>query len=343
MTGEGGLERRYRRLLAWYPAGHRGTYGEEMIGVLLAATPGGSSRPGLAGAFDLIRGGLRARFRSGVRWLAHTDWPDALAVCSVAVPVILLGYFTADWLYSLGTALLHGYTSPWSGQAERGLIVLAIAAPPLLALRWRRKAAVLALALAGWYLIIVFGSLPGSIPHLGQWPWLVNGEGISSLLALLLGAAALAWSPGPRRGIVILTPRSWLVLTGPGVAMGLTQPYLWAQPLWLVAVIVIAALAVVAAGLVLTIPGPAARGLLLLAAPAYPGAVWGIGFSRIYTNHVSGFPLQAPLRAHRAVRLPGRGRHLAISPPQRGVRLRWRHRQPVDVPTLTQKPENTVP
>jgi hypothetical protein len=32
--------------------------------------------------------------------------------------------------------------------------------------------------------------------------------------------------------------------------------------------------------------------LLLLAAPAYPGAVWAIGFSRIWTNHVSGFPFK---------------------------------------------------
>ncbi len=38
--------------------------------------------------------------------------------------------------------------------------------------------------------------------------------------------------------------------------MGLAQPYLWAQPLWLVAVIVIAALAVVAAGLLLAISPP---------------------------------------------------------------------------------------
>ena len=49
----------------------------------------------------------------------------------------------------------------------------------------------------------------------------------------------------------------------------------------------------VAAGLVLTVPGPAARGLLLLlAAPAYPGAVWAIGISRYWTNHVSGFPFK---------------------------------------------------
>jgi hypothetical protein len=298
MTGEGALERRYRRLLAWYPVEHRRAYGEEMIGVLMAAAPGGARRPGLAGAADLIRGGLTARFRACVRWLADTDWPDALAVCSVAVPVILASYFTARWLRAVIVGVLNGYSQPVSVHVESALVVLALAAPLLLALRWRRTGAVVALALAGWYLIVVFGSLPGDISHFGisqlwQWPWLAQGEGISSSLALLLGAAALAWSPGPRRGIEILTPKSWLVLIGPGVAMGPTQPYLWAQPLWLVAVIVIAALAAIAAGLLLTIPGPAARGLLLLlAAPAYPGAVWAIGFSRYWTNHVSGFPFK---------------------------------------------------
>ena len=88
-----------------------------------------------------------------------------------------------------------------------------------------------ALALAGCYLIIVFGSLPDyvsilGISGLGQWTWLAHGDGISSSLALLLGAAALAWSPGPRRGTEILGPASWLVLIAPGAAIGLTQPYL---------------------------------------------------------------------------------------------------------------------
>jgi hypothetical protein len=52
------LERRYRRLLAWYPAEHRRTYGDEMIGVLLAATPLGRRRPGAMDIADMIRGGI---------------------------------------------------------------------------------------------------------------------------------------------------------------------------------------------------------------------------------------------------------------------------------------------
>jgi hypothetical protein len=34
--GPAGLEGRYRRLLRWYPAGHRAVHQEEMLGVLMA-------------------------------------------------------------------------------------------------------------------------------------------------------------------------------------------------------------------------------------------------------------------------------------------------------------------
>jgi hypothetical protein len=297
VSGAGGLERRYRRLLAWYPAEHRRRYGEEMIGVLMAAAPDGADRPGPAGAADLVRRGIQARFRSFARWLAGTSWPDALAVCSVAVPVILASYFTAGWLREVIAGVLSGYAyaNPVHVQVESGLIVAALAAPPLLGLRWRRTAVAVSLALAGWYAVIVFGSLPEYVSYMGvsgvgQWTWLAHGDGLSSWLALLLGAAALAWSPGPRRGAQLLGPASWLTLIIPGVVMGLLQSYLWVRPLWLVAVIVIAALAAAAAALMLTLPGRSARGLiLLLAVPAYPGAVWAIGYSRLVTNHTSGF------------------------------------------------------
>jgi hypothetical protein len=98
-------------------------------------------------------------------------------------------------------------------------------------------------------------------------------------------------SPGPRRAVEILARKSWLILSGSGIAIGLIHPNLWPRPAWLAAVIVIAVLAVTTAGLMLTIPGPAARGLLLLlAAPAYPGAVWAIGVSGPFGSGTSGFP-----------------------------------------------------
>jgi hypothetical protein len=282
MTAERALERRYRRLLAWYPAEYRRAYGEEMIGVLMAAASDGSKRPGLAGAFDLIQGGLRARLQAGWRTLASADWSDALAVCSVAVPVILLGYFVSQGLF-----FLHVFVGSPHVEAGNALIVAAIAAPPLLALRFRRTAALVAFALAGWITVYALG---GISPDWGGY-WVIYGLAVSASLALLLGAAALALAGGPRRAADILTRRSWLVLIGAGITMGVIHPYLWSRPTWLAAVIVIGVLALVAAGLALTIPGPAARGLLLLlAAPAYPGAVWAIGISGPYGSDTSGFP-----------------------------------------------------
>ena len=45
MNDSPALERRYRRLLVWFPAEHRREYAEEMISVLLASTPEGRRRP----------------------------------------------------------------------------------------------------------------------------------------------------------------------------------------------------------------------------------------------------------------------------------------------------------
>lgn len=282
MTGEAALERRYRRLLAWYPPDYRHAYGEEMIGVLMAAASDGSKRPGLAGALDLILGGLRARLLAGWRTLAGADWPDALAVCSVAVPVILLGYFVSQWLF-----FLHVFVGSPHVQAGNALIVAAIAAPPLLALRLRRTAALVAFALAGWMTVYTLG---GMSPDWGGY-WIVYGLSVSASLALMLGAAGLGLSGGTRRAAEILTPRSWLVLIGAGITMGVIHPYLWSRPTWLAAILVIGVLALAAAGLALTIPGPAARGLLmLLVVPAYPGAVWAIGVSGSHGSDTSGFP-----------------------------------------------------
>ena len=95
MNDSPALERRYRRLLAWFPAEHRREYAEEMISVLLASTPEGRRRPRLADAFDLMTGGLRARLSRRGAGLSDAHWPDALAVCSVALPVTLLACVSA--------------------------------------------------------------------------------------------------------------------------------------------------------------------------------------------------------------------------------------------------------
>ena len=61
MTDQAKLERRYRRLLAWYPRAFRRENEQEMLAVLMACARDGQRRPGLAGSANLIRNGLRMR------------------------------------------------------------------------------------------------------------------------------------------------------------------------------------------------------------------------------------------------------------------------------------------
>src|SRR5216683_2289621 len=74
------LEQRYRRLLACYPAQHRRTYGEEMIGVLLASAPAGKRRPDIADTLDLFGGAVRVRLRSTLTGTPDPGWRNALAL-----------------------------------------------------------------------------------------------------------------------------------------------------------------------------------------------------------------------------------------------------------------------
>ncbi|GAB3850625.1 hypothetical protein GCM10027610_075880 [Dactylosporangium cerinum] len=57
------LERRYRRLLLAYPAAYRRRHGDELITTLLDAAGTDRVRPGRRDTVDLLRGGLRQRFR----------------------------------------------------------------------------------------------------------------------------------------------------------------------------------------------------------------------------------------------------------------------------------------
>jgi hypothetical protein len=63
MTDETNLERRYRRLLVWYPRAFRRENGQEILDVLMACARPGQSRPGPAASADLITSGLWMRLR----------------------------------------------------------------------------------------------------------------------------------------------------------------------------------------------------------------------------------------------------------------------------------------
>ncbi|MEU6781566.1 hypothetical protein ABZ912_20360 [Nonomuraea angiospora] len=85
------LERRYRRLLAWYPKDHRARHEEEMLAVLLAASAPGQSRPVGRDAFDLVRGGLAIRLRRVARPGARRHWRAAVDLAALLAPLTLFG------------------------------------------------------------------------------------------------------------------------------------------------------------------------------------------------------------------------------------------------------------
>jgi capsular polysaccharide biosynthesis protein len=83
MNNAAALERRYRRLLAWYPRPFRRGQQEEMLAVLMAGARQGQRRPGPAEAVNLITTGLGMRLRS--RW-------SIVGAVTCAAAVAALGY-----------------------------------------------------------------------------------------------------------------------------------------------------------------------------------------------------------------------------------------------------------
>ncbi len=97
------LEQSYRRLLSCYPAEHRGTYGEEMIGVLLASARPDQRRPGFAETLDLFGGGAKVRLRALLTGAPDPGWRNALALTTLITPILLaiLARDTVPWFAPL--------------------------------------------------------------------------------------------------------------------------------------------------------------------------------------------------------------------------------------------------
>jgi Domain of unknown function (DUF1707) len=179
----GRLERSYRRLLLFYPARYRRVHDEEMLAVLMTTAPAGKRRPGSAEAADLIWGALRVRFQPQ-RDGARPAWRDALAVLSVILPVIMLVIFTAqETRNSLSAPLwvLEQIATPFA------LVALVL-------LRLRRLATLAAGAIFLWVAFLSGGST-----------YVYATSDAYLLVPLGLEIVALAASPGPRRGLHILT------------------------------------------------------------------------------------------------------------------------------------------
>ncbi|MDQ2895112.1 MAG: hypothetical protein M3Y09_05620 [Actinomycetota bacterium] len=100
MTDETRLERRYQRLLAFYPKAFRREHEREILSVLISGASDGQRRPRLIEATDLIRNAIFMRLR---HTRVPSSWEHRHARLMLPVRVLI-----GTWLLFL-TAILYGY------------------------------------------------------------------------------------------------------------------------------------------------------------------------------------------------------------------------------------------
>lgn len=225
------MERWYRRLLALYPKDHRREHAEEMVGVLLAADGDAQVRAPkpvawalrfgqhAADSADLVGGALRIRGRIALNrlrrthWLSWTvrdqRWSDALAVVSVVAPLLLLVAALTEFRIPQAVASSITGHPHWELTATLGLADLPMAAGApgvtlLVFLRLRRLAGLGALATA------IGQVAAGAVPAFAGY---ADPAVAFTVLLSCMAAVALLFSPGPDRGLALLT-RSGTALVG---------------------------------------------------------------------------------------------------------------------------------
>jgi hypothetical protein len=101
MNQDADLERRYRRLLACYPAAFRREHEQEIVTVLMASAEQGQRWPRLAETADLLRSATHMRLQTRLRTFFAWEYRHR----RVTVPVRVV---SGIWLVAL-TAILYGY------------------------------------------------------------------------------------------------------------------------------------------------------------------------------------------------------------------------------------------
>jgi hypothetical protein len=185
------LERRYRRLLACYPAAYRAAYGEEMLAVALAAAEPGARWPDPGEAADLIYTGLRRRLGSPRPALLNPAWHDAGGIAAVIGPIAMAAFAVAPilgpsgWRY-LATATFSGIivAALWFAVAVAGM------------LRWRRLALAGSVVLSAGLIYELAWGAPEEPYKFGVLGWKIVFAALivgSALLALKSKQRLLSW------------------------------------------------------------------------------------------------------------------------------------------------------
>jgi hypothetical protein len=133
MTGETHLERRYRRLLAWYPKAFRREHEDEMLAVLMACARDGRRRPGPADSADLIRNAIWMRLRPWPQRPAFTViWAFRLMVLAAGLELVALVTVVGTQA-SMRSAIVghfpHLTAAQWQADVHAHILPVEVGAP----------------------------------------------------------------------------------------------------------------------------------------------------------------------------------------------------------------------
>jgi hypothetical protein len=261
------LERGYRRLLRWYPPEHRRAHEEEILGVLLASGDPDRHRPSARDAFDLVRGGLRIRFRRAPEGFVRAGWRDAAALLNVLAPLVLL-------LAAVRYAVAAGSMYPQVRHLlfpGGGWVVASFHAAP----SWLLWAVAASAALAGARRIAAGGVLAAIVVELATltaYTDYADGTVVTPIVLGLITLAALRFGPGAARGREVLGRRGLTIITvliaGAAAFGSATIRALLNMPWIGMPLILAVAAAAVAAWLARTAAGR--RAAIVLTVPLYP-------------------------------------------------------------------------
>ncbi|GIF36435.1 hypothetical protein [Actinoplanes xinjiangensis] len=181
-----GLERRYRRLMRVYPAGHRAAYEEEMIGVLLSGAPPGRRFPAPADAMDLIRAGLTARLGRAFHLQRGTGWRDAAAVTALFAALLMAGAGINRLIAGL---VLWGQGDPLRLHGVDGLMLLD---PAMRTVVWPLVVLAAVLGLRRTTVALAVAGVLVQAVVVGLWSVPMNARGLSPVWGLAAGIAITA-------------------------------------------------------------------------------------------------------------------------------------------------------
>jgi hypothetical protein len=194
MTGS--LERRYRRLIALYPAAHRSRYQKEMLSTLLDGASANQRAPRIRESIDLVWNAFWWRLgRDGAPPVRDQRWAGAAAIFGVLGALVIAALHVmvplgrAAWDQKLAEAGMPHDPISWIPFAQ-GAVWLAVA---VVALFGRRRAA----AIAGWAAVLgtaawALAEYPANPEVLvREWALIVFGVTVAGCLSLVRGQMPL--------------------------------------------------------------------------------------------------------------------------------------------------------